>query len=133
MFYDAKLPGLSISDGQLTDVIKIMAFDSPDSLIQAKIKLFKTSDPCSNPDDETSSNSETDSMGDFQECNEGFVTDPNSNFCYKILSINYDEFYKLNKPCYEPHSENDLLYFDSDLDVQIFIDLALQGKYHLLD
>ena len=47
-FFDAKLPGMDTQYGPLTDAVRLMASQNPDSSIKSLVGLQGGYDPCSN-------------------------------------------------------------------------------------
>ena len=135
-FLDATFPGITVDDGPLTDVIKLMSSDSPDPVIKSVVSLKGGYDPCTNHPLNSSDDIPTlnirrrrkRSAGDSQECANGFVTDNSSDYCYKMLS-DTKYFEEVDSFCGDLDSSP--LSFDNDYQVQGFINLTMQGERHI--
>ena len=126
---------MTVEDGPLTDVIRLMTSDSPDPVIKAAVGLNGGYDPCSNYQQNSSDETPTLSIrrrkrsaDDFEGCDTGFVTDNSSDYCYSTLSgtDDPDAAYGLCN-----NLDANLILFDNDYQVQGFINLTLQGKQQI--
>ena len=126
---------MTVADGTITDVIKLMASEKPDSTIKATVTLKGGFNPCQyiqqSNSSQTRSNSNTLSIRrkrsttNVQQCNDGFVLDTNDKYCYMTLP-NAD--YPDESLCSDQNA--DPVYFDNDDEVQAFINLTAKGRIH---
>ena len=128
-FFDAKFPGMLTTDGDLTTIVKLMASESPTSFIRATVAL-NGYDTCSNFRNLSGQGSTPTlsirkrSVTDFQECNSGYISDGPGSYCYRLFPGKWDVA-SSSDLCSFDYAE--VLTFNNDQDVQLFISLATQG------
>jgi hypothetical protein len=122
---------MTLSDGALTEVIKLMASSNPDATIKATVTLKGGFNPCKYI--QQSNSSQTRATSDTlsirrkrstagQQCNDGFVLDTDGQYCYMTLP---DTDYPDVSLCSDQNA--DPVYFYDDDEVQAFINITLQG------
>jgi hypothetical protein len=127
---------MTLSDGALTEVIKLMASSNPDATIKATVTLKGGFNPCQYI--QQSNSSQTRATSDTlsirrkrstagQQCNDGFVLDANNQYCYMTLP---DTYYPDELLCSDQDAEP--INFVDDDDVQAFINITLQGTIAIL-
>ena len=117
------------TDGDLTTMVKLMASVNPNSFIRASVAL-NGYDTCSNFRNQSSKGSTPTlsirkrSIADFQECNSGYVSDGPGSYCYRALpgKLFLESAWST---CTSDNAE--VLSFNSDQEVQLFINLTSQG------
>jgi hypothetical protein len=98
--------------------LMLMASSDPSNYLQTRTALDGTFDFCKN--------SQKVFWPTTPECEEGFVADDASGFCYKILSGKL-ELYEGEDQCQTKY-DAELLYFDRNAQVRSFIEAAKSGK-----
>jgi hypothetical protein len=118
--FHSSFPGL-LPEDDILSLLKLLSAKNPLNSIAAKIALDGGYDPCDN-----FSGNET-FWTKNPECEPGFIPDYTSGYCYKVLST-LETLNDGQKKC-EYSYDAEMILFNSNSEVQGFINLIQQGTY----